>query len=120
MFSCIMTNKYLSLYKRVHNYNKHFSYTESVFLIIQDDIYVNICCHYIRRYIMTTNVSFIHESVFSLYKTMCNNNNIYFCFIMKINIVIIHESVFLLYETMYNRNICCHYIRRYIMTTNIS
>ena len=24
-----------------------------------------------------------------------------------------------LYETMYNKNICCHYIRRYIMTTNI-
>ena len=25
-----------------------------------------------------------------------------------------------LYETMYNKNVCCHYIRRYIMRTNIS
>ena len=25
-----------------------------------------------------------------------------------------------LYETMYNKNIYCHYIRRCIMTTNIS
>ena len=49
----------------------------------------NICCHYIRRHIMTTNSS--------LY--------------MKVYIV--------LYETMYNKNICFHYIRRHIMTTNI-
>ena len=49
----------------------------------------NICCHYIKEYIMT------------------------------INIFIVHESVFLLYETMYNKNICCYYTRDHIITTNI-
>ena len=39
---------------------------------------------------------------------------------MTTNIFIIHESVFLLYETMYNKNICCNYIKEYIMTINIS
>ena len=38
---------------------------------------------------------------------------------MTTNIFVIHESIFLLYEMMYNNNIYFHYIRRYIMTTNI-
>ena len=37
-------------------------------------------------------------------------------YIMTTNIHVIHESVFLLYKTMYNKNICCHYISSYIMT----
>ena len=29
-------------------------------------------------------------------------------------------KVYIIYEAMYNNNICCYYIRRYIITTNIS
>ena len=35
---------------------------------------------------------------------------------MIIFISLIHEMYFLLYETMYNKNVYCHYIRRCIMT----
>ena len=42
-------------------------------------------CNYIREYIITTNIS------------------------------LIHESVFLLYNTMYNENVRCNYIREYMM-----
>ena len=34
---------------------------------------------------------------------------------MTTNIFIIHEK----YSFMYDKNVCCHYIREYIMTTNI-
>ena len=42
--------------------------------------------HYIREYIMTTNISLIHESVFLLYEMMYNDNKYFF----------IHENVFLI------------------------
>ena len=62
-----------------------------MYIVLYEKIYnENICCHYIRRYIMTTNI------------------------------LIIHKMYIVLYETMYNENICCHYTRRRIMTTNIS
>ena len=35
--------------------------------------------------------------------------------------IFLHMKVYLsLYKMMYNNDVCCHYIRRYIMTTNIS
>ena len=40
---------------------------ESVFVIIQDDVYIyiyNIISHYMRRYIITTNIIVIHENVY--------------------------------------------------------
>ena len=40
-----------------------------------DNIYFSL----IREYIMTTNISLIHESVFLLYETMYNDN-IYFSY----------------------------------------
>ena len=46
----------------------------------------------------------------SLYKRVYNDNK-YLLSYMKM--------YFLLYDTMYNKNICCHYILSYIMTTNI-
>ena len=66
----------LSLYIVLYN-NKHSCYTSSC--IIRNTFYVsrNVCCHYtirciitififyyIREYIITTNISIIHESVF--------------------------------------------------------
>ena len=38
----------------------------------------NICCHYIREHIMTTNIFIIHEDVFLLYKTMYNGNKYFY------------------------------------------
>ena len=57
----------------------------------------NICFHYIREYIMTTNILLYMEVYIMSYMKMC----------------------FLLYKTMYNKNICFHYIRLCIMKTNI-
>ena len=37
---------------------------ESVFLIIREDVYNNICFCYTRRCIMTIFISLIHENVF--------------------------------------------------------
>ena len=34
-------NTYLLLYKKIHNENKHFIIHESVFIIIQEDIWNN-------------------------------------------------------------------------------
>ena len=61
--------------------------------------------------IMTTNISLIHENVFSLYKMIYNNNN--------------YSS---LYKKIYDDNkhfhytirCICHYTSSCIMTTNIS
>ena len=78
----VYNNKYLLLYKRVYN-NKQFYYTLKFILSY-------------TPYIMTTNISLIHESDFSLYETMYNKN-ICFCYtrrcIMTINIFVIHEDV---------------------------
>ena len=38
---------------------------------------------------------------------------------MTTNIFDIHEMYFSLYKMMYKKNVCCNYIRRYIITTNI-
>ena len=62
-----MRNKHSSLYKRVHNYNKHFSHTRKCI------------SYYIRRCIMRNKYS-------SLYKRVYNDNK-YF---------VIHENVFLI------------------------
>ena len=38
-----------------------------VYIVLYETMYnENICCHYIRRHTMTTNISFIHESVYRL------------------------------------------------------
>ena len=52
---------------------------ESVFQLYETMYNDNVCCYYIRRYIMTTNIFVIHESVFQLYETMYNNNK-HFCY----------------------------------------
>ena len=48
----------LSLYKKIYNDNKYF--------MIQDDecIMRIFIYHYIRRHIMITNISVIHENIF--------------------------------------------------------
>ena len=44
-----------------------------------------------------------------------------YCLINKREfITVIYETIFAVYEMMYNRDICSYYIRRYIITTNIS
>ena len=50
-------------------------YNDNIYFYLYKMMYnKNICCHYIRRCIMTTNIFIIHESVFLLYKMMYNEN----------------------------------------------
>ena len=58
-------NIYLSLYKMIYNDNKYFLlYMKLYFNCTRRCIIAIFCCHYIREYIMTTNISLIHEIVF--------------------------------------------------------
>ena len=72
-------NTYLLLYKKTYNYNKHSHYTRRCIITI-------LIYYYIRRHIMTTNISLYMKTYFSLYETMYNG----------MFVVIIHENVFLI------------------------
>ena len=61
-FSCI--KKYLLvLYTLLYNTNKYFCYTSSCITEIHFHVSRNICCYYIRSYIITTNISVIQDDV---------------------------------------------------------
>ena len=49
----------------MYNDNKYFYYTRRcISYYTRQCIITNICCNYIKKYIITTNISIIHESVF--------------------------------------------------------
>ena len=74
----------------------------------------NICCHYIKDYIMTTNISFTSEDVFLLYETIYNEKYLLsytLSCIITTKIPIIQDNVydnkyFSLYKRVYNDNKC--------------
>ena len=89
----------------------------NIFLIYKHCYYTSSC---IRKQTLSLYIISYNEKYTSMYNMKCllslyiflYNKDVYF----SLYIVSYNEK----YAFMYNKNICCHYIRRYIMTTNIS
>ena len=56
--------KYILVYEMLYNNNIYFSLYKKTYNKEDYFLYMKIYFHYIRRHIMTTNISLIHESVF--------------------------------------------------------
>ena len=93
---CIITNMYFSLYKKTYNDNKYLLYMKVYFSL---KTMYDLAKHK-RVYIITINISLIHESVYRVYK-MIYNDNIY---LSLYKIAYIMKQIFLLYMKMYNEN----------------